>query len=296
MQRLYAIDVILRMVDRLHIAWVINFEFEIPRQTQNHGNVNFFDQDDRDELNDVTSVPPRVMVTSDTDTVYVSLPAPGSNAGSGNKFWAIKDNQTSSKPEILFKKDYALTSIATYEIGSNGQHSEERKRDGKWTNFGPIWDTTKRSMKEINASSVWGVLNNKEVILKISPLSGNIIKSLNVSQILKSKAMITSDLMVTRNDDSDVDHLVFTVTLVNGPSSAFTSLLRSLGMSKSNNKNYVIQMKGETLSWIVPTVKDLPGKGQIAGIKTHDDSINAPQDLYVVFAGNNETSIIFGVH
>ncbi|XP_061170311.1 uncharacterized protein LOC133179616 [Saccostrea echinata] len=294
MRRLYAIDVIPRMVDRLHISWVINFEMEIPKKTMKRGNVVFFDQEEEEKLSDTEKVPPRVMVNSDTDTVYVSLPAP---SGTGStKFWAIRDNQTSNIPEILFKTEYSLSSMATYEKGSDNQHTVNKRKDGLWEKFGPLRDNTLRSEREREKpSSVWAVHNNKEIILEISPFSGSIIKSINISQVLKSKAMVTSDIMVTRSNVNDADHLVFTATLVNGPSVAFSDLCKSLGISKSENKNYVIQMEEDVLSWAIPTAKDLPGIGQIAGIKTHDDS-NDLRDMYVVFAGDNESSVVFGVH
>lgn len=298
MQRLYAVDIIPRMVDRLHISWVINFEMEAPtpREFNNRGNVVFFDQDPEEDTASPV-VPPRVMVNPDTDTVYVSLPAPAAaNGVVGTKFWAIKDNQTSSKPEILFKKNYALSSMATYEVGSNGRKQEVRK-GGVWKGFGPLWKTDKHLESGVGkGSSVWAVDAKKETILEISPSSGNILKSLNVSQLLQAKAAVTSDLMVTRSDKNDEDHLVFAVTLVNGPSTAFHSLLKSFGGDRSDNKNYVIQMKGDTVEWAVPTVEDLPGVGQIAGIKTHDGMDDDLKDLYVVFAGDDKSSAVFGIH
>lgn len=299
MQRLYAVDIFPRMVDRLHISWVINFEMEMPPpKPQNRGNVVFFEQADEEFAPEAATVPPRVMVNPDTDTVFVSLPAPAGNGLGGTKFWAIKDNQTSSKPEILFKKNYALSSMATYEQGSNGISSVTRK-EGLWKGFGPVWGTAegRTSATEKVTPSVWAVDATKEMVLEISPNSGAISKSMNISSLLKSRAKVTSDLMVTRSNEKDEDHLVFAVTLVNGPSPAFHSLLRSRGMNKSENKNYVIQLKGETLEWIVPTAKDLPGIGQIAGIKTHDRvNDEVVDDLYVVFAGDSESSVVFSIH
>lgn len=300
MQRLYAVDIIPRMVDRLHISWVINFEMEAPtpRKFNNRGNVVFFDQDPEEDTASPV-VPPRVMVNPDTDTVYVSLPAPAdANGVVGTKFWAIKDNQTTSKPEILFKKNYALSSMATYEVGSNGRQQEDRT-DGPWKEFGPLWKTDKNRELGVDidgASSVWAVDAKKKTILEISPSSGNILKSLNVSQLLQAKAVVTSDLMITRSDKNDEDYLVFAVTLVNGPSTAFHSLLKSFGGDRSDNKNYVIQMKGDTVEWAVPTVEDLPGVGQIAGIKTHGSMVDDLKDLYVVFAGDDKSSVVFGIH
>lgn len=298
MQRLYAVDIIPRMVDRLHISWVINFEMEAPtpRKFNNRGNVVYFDQDiEEDTASQV--VPPRVMVNPDTDTVYVSLPAPaGANGVVGTKFWAIKDNQTTSKPEILFKKNYALSSMATYEVGNNGRQQEDRKGE-LWKGYGPFWNNAvKRESGVDGGPSVWAVDAKKETILEISPSSGNILKSLNVSQLLQAKAVVTSDLMVTRSDKNDEDHLVFTANLVNGPSTAFHSLLKSFGGDRSDNKNYVIQMKGDVVEWAVPTVEDLPGVGQIAGIKTHDSMDDDLKDLYVVFAGDDKSSVVFGIH
>lgn len=147
-QRIYAIDVFLRMTDRLHMSWYFDFELETKilvkhkksvdtltfglnqrkQIHENNGKVLRF-KSRKQKIGDVQG-DPLIMADSLRHSVYIILPAPlGKTDARWRTFWAIKDKGDSSS--LSYKRCIPSSRMAMYE--TNGSLEERRQKEEKYT-------------------------------------------------------------------------------------------------------------------------------------------------------------------
>lgn len=317
MQRLYAIDCFDRMIDRLHITWFMNFEKEVPSERdfielqKTNGHVSFFQKENDNKQKGLGSetlkfIPRRlykrqasqpttaksfVMYQSEQSMVYVYLSPPEADSNALPMLWGMKDAGDNSN--LLFKVPLLLSSLATYRSNSDNHKQGQTNLKGR---------TDKMALDGGHASEtpLWGVDGNGESVVKLSPESGSILKSINMSTLLKTPAKAVSNIMVARDSDAGSDILITGVTVSSKKDIKFLELCRQSNTS-TDNTNYVIAFNENDLLWMVATPNNTQVIGQIAGIpkpnpfgepKAQDDS----RDELAVFAGTSEFSLVFSIH
>ncbi|OWF49531.1 uncharacterized protein LOC110451769 [Mizuhopecten yessoensis] len=314
MQRLYAIDMFQRMVDRLHITWYFNFEREtgshkqFRERTGRNKFVEEMDMDNNMNMNteeQVEDLQPSVMFNVETNTVMVNLPPPeGSNAGP--TLWGLKDN--GDTPTQLFRataglKQMAMFDTSTSTSGTALPEMTKHRSDGiSAGRFGPFPHGSKTSNDA--GTDVWAVLTNLASIVQLSPLTGAIQKSVDVSTLLKvQKAQITSNLMVARSAGSNNDVLIFGVEVAIPPPNTeeargFVLLCEEHGLPVNLSvSTFVMGVSGAdgTLVWLVPLPDGLKAGGQITGIPLTGPENDDLNDILVVFAGNDKSSTVLAI-
>lgn len=317
MQRLYAIDCFDRMIDRLHITWFMNFEKEVPFERdfielqKTNGHVSFFQKENDNKQKGLDSetlkfIPRRlykrqasqpttaksfVMYQSEQSMVYVYLSPPEADSNALPMLWGMKDAGDNSN--LLFKVPLLLSSLATYRSNSDNHKQGQ-------TNLKERSDKMALDGGHASETPLWGVDGNGESVVKLSPESGSILKSINMSTLLKTPAKAVSNIMVARDSDAGSDILITGVTVSSKKDTKFLELCRQSNTS-TDNTNYVIAFNENDLLWMVATPNNTQVIGQIAGIpkpnpfgepKAQDDS----RDELAVFAGTSEFSLVFSIH
>lgn len=298
MQRLYAIDIYARMVDRLHITWYYNFEREEggrrkeakPRKFE-EGVFDFNTNTNQDVIHSPDNVlrfkpspptvdgEPLIMADVQREIVYVILPAPEYNADMGRMFWAIKDGGGNST--MLYKRTISAARMAMYEVnGSFKKQTSKLEGENKIKSSILLEKITKQeTVNEVSNIPVWLLAESRNLIYKIMPMDGSIASTFNLTSMLGGQATVTSDIMVTRDSDNSMDSVIFGVTIM-----------------KPSSQNYVISMDaGGKINWMVPTPSNAAVIGQIAGIAAEGSN---SADMFVAFGqttGSDLTSVVFGI-
>ncbi|XP_033757608.1 uncharacterized protein LOC117339989 [Pecten maximus] len=312
LQRLYAIDMYQRMVDRLHITWYFNFEREtgshklFRERTRTNKFVVEMDMDNTlDSPPEETDedLQPSLMFNVETSTVMVNLPPPeGSNAGP--TLWGLKDDGDSATQ--LFRVTTGLKQMAMFDTSTTSVNAlpeiTKHRPDGVSAGmFGPF--PQRSSTSEEDGTSVWAILTTLATIVQVSPLTGVIQNSIEVSSLLKvQKAQITSNLMVARSSGSDSDVLIFGVEVAT-PSNTeeareFLLLCKEHGLPVDLSvSTFVMGVSGVNgqLIWMVPLPDGMRAGGQIAGIPLTGPENDNPNDILVVFAGDDKSSTILAI-
>ncbi|XP_060072987.1 uncharacterized protein LOC132552810 [Ylistrum balloti] len=313
LQRLYAIDMYQRMVDRLHITWYFNFERETGSRNQFRERVGdkFVVEMDMDDGINISKekqdemIQPSLMFNVETNTVMVNLPPPeGSNAGP--TLWGLKDDGDTASQ--LFRvtaglKQMAMFDTSTMATGRSLPELTKHRPDVLSTGaFGPF--PHRRITSKETGTSVWAILTDLASVVQVSPMTGAIQKSIDVSMLLKvQKAQVTSNLMVARSSGSNNDVLIFGVEVSTPPPNtkeahAFESLCKEHGLPVDPSiSTFVLGVSGTDgqLIWMVSLPDGLKAGGQIAGIPLTGPENDDLNDILVVFAGDDESSTILAI-
>ncbi|XP_069140754.1 uncharacterized protein [Argopecten irradians] len=307
LQRLYAIDMFQRMVDRLHITWYFNFERETGSQklfrdrTENSDYVVEMDMDSSmDSAGDDSDVQPSLMFNVETNTVMVNLPPP-ENSNAGPTLWGIKDG--GDDPTQLFRVTAGLKQMAMFDTSTSVSTLPEvtkHRPDGTASGaFGPFPHRSRTSNQD--GTHVWAVQTNEDTIVQISASTGEVVNTINVPSILKAqKAQITSNLMVARSSNSVEDVLIFGVEVTASQNmeemQGFILLCKEHGLPV-DDLTFVVGVSGSNgqLKWMVPLPDGLKAMGQIAGIPLTGPENEDLKDILVVFAGDDESSKIIAI-
>ncbi|XP_052103433.1 uncharacterized protein LOC127736908 [Mytilus californianus] len=288
-QRLYAIDVFLRMVDRLHISWYFDFEIETDILAKHkNGDTLIFDLKQSKQLNennekvlrfksrkqkiDDVQGDPLIMADSQRHSVYVILPSPEGKTDSQRTFWAIKDNGDSSS--LSYKRFIPASRMAMYE--TNGSVINRKQKEEK--NLQENTASRSSTLSKTTEIPVWLLAQKNNFIHKVIPLNGSVETTLNLSTILGGEAEVTSDIMVSRKGDNEMDSLIFGVTVMG-----------------SINHNLVVSLHARgDIQWKIKTPFNVSVIGQIAGIASEGANSD---DMLVAFGYGSSfsQSVVFGI-
>lgn len=282
MQRLFAIDIFLRMVDRLHIAWVFDFETE-SSGLKSTGNDIFVDKPLRSENDKTLRFEPKrqevqgdplIMANVQDEIIHVILPAPESNSNIPRLFWAIKDGDN---PTLLYKRTISAARMSMYEVNGSTKLKSIRFATEKKVLRNTVKSAGRKQFsKEI---PVWLLAESRNVIYKVTSMNGSIDGTFNLTSILDGEVEVTSDIMVSREADDSMDKVIFGASVLNKDKIA---------------QNYVASMNSTgIIQWKVQTPMNVGVIGQIAGIAA--EGLNS-DDLLVVFGNNKDgSSSVFGI-
>ncbi|XP_063427534.1 uncharacterized protein LOC134711036 [Mytilus trossulus] len=188
-QGLYAIDVFPRMADRLHISWYFDFELVSKILVKHKKGVDTltFDLNQRKQIHERNEKCPR------------------------RTFWAIKDKGDSSS--LTYKRFIPASRMAMYE--TNGAIEKRRQKEEKYTSnlLAHIASRSSRLSKTTEIQ-VWLLAQKNNLIYKVLPLTGSVETTINLSTLLGGEAEVTSDIMVSRKGDNEIDSLIFGVTVM----------------------------------------------------------------------------------
>lgn len=269
MQRLYAVDIYLRMVGRLMVAWYANFERELPG--------NQIDTVLRFKPRTNVAGDPLIMANEGESVIYVILPPPEGNANMPKMFWAIKDEGNSSS--LLYKRTISASKMAMYELNDI---PKSRATPKEMITQSKILDTIKPSKNlrvDKEVIPVWLLSESKNLIYKVQPTEGSIEMTFNLTSILQGQSVVTSDIMVSRDDDDSVDKVIFGVTVMG---------------SANEGSNYVVAMQADgKILWKVPTPSNVAVEGQIAGLSAEGGSEN--DNMLVAFGNNGNSAAVFSI-
>lgn len=313
MQRLYAIDIINDIVPRLEVAWVYNFEREISNQP--HSNLmqilsrksfvenfeveeepypdknlerpqfkfgrtdirNYKNLSGSSDANLLNSDPepvrlieanPLLLYNADLSTIYVNLPPPDPILPRYSNLWALKDQQ--DNPDRMFRIFANISKMAMYESRGSSVGIAKRRNEKSGLHF------------------IWAIGADGETVLKLSPFEGTILDSLNISALVKTPAVVTSDLMVTRPYDEGDDVLLMGISVPLQTKTKEFSFLCSNFNVQENTTGLLIALKGDNLLWMIATPNNTEVRGQIVPIP-----VNSENDKFIVFSGNKQKSYIF---
>lgn len=282
MQRLYAIDIFLRMVDRLHIAWVFDFEDERSavkslengkiedKLLRNRNDKTLRFKPKRQEVQG----DPLIMANVQDEIIHVILPAPESNSNMPRLFWAIKDGDN---PTLLYKRTIYAARMSMYEVNGSSKRKPIRfATEKKLLRNTAKSDSRKQFSKEI---PVWLLAESRNVIYKVASMNGSIDGTFNLTSILDGEVEVTSDIMVSREADDSIDNVIFGASVLN---------------KDKITQNYVVSMNSTgIIQWKVQTPMNVCVIGQIAGIAA--EGLNS-DDLLVAFGNNKDgSSSVFGI-
>lgn len=261
MHRLYAVDIYLRMVDRLHTVWYANFEREVSTDTV----LRFKPK--------TVAGDPLIMASVDESLIYVILPPPEGDVNMAKMFYAMKDEGNSTS--LLYKRTISASKMAMYEM--NGVPSSKTSPKGK-SSHSKLMESIKPLKTESAVISVWLLAESNNLIYKVHPTEGSIEMTLNLSSMLQGQAEVTSDIMVLRDSDDGVDKVIFGVTVT----------------TSNESHNYVVAIQADgKLLWKVPTPANVAVKGQIAGLSAEGGTEN--DDMLVAFGNNGNTAAVFSI-
>ncbi|XP_071164920.1 uncharacterized protein [Mytilus edulis] len=274
MRRLYAVDIFLRMVDRLHTTWYFNFEREDP-ETKNSRlskelKANEKDTTLRFKPRQPVQGNPLLMANIQEEVIYVILPPPETNGDEPPMFWAIKDDGDDAS--LLYKRTISASRMAMYEINGSLKHKSKSNIKTKSKLFDAI---SSKSVQEV-AIPIWLLSESKSSIYKVNPTDGSIELTVNLTSVLEGVSEVTSDMMVSRSDDKGTDNVIFGITLK-------TSTITNYIMSLDSN--------GE-MQWKVPTPSNVAVIGQIAGISSEGTNSD---DMLVAFGNNKDSGSVFAI-
>lgn len=282
MQRLYAIDIFLRMVDRLHIAWV--FDFETERSVlKSLEKVKIVDKHSRSQNDNTLRFKPKredvqgeplIMANVQDEIIHVILPAPQSNSNMARLFWAIKDGDN---PALLYKRTISAARMSMYEVNGSSKRKPIRFASKK-----NVLRHTEKSASRKQFSKeipVWLLAESRNIIYKVSSMNGSIYGTFNLTSILGGDVEVTSDIMVSREADDSMDNITYGASVLN---------------KDKIIQNYVVSMNSSgIIQWKVTTPMNVGVIGQIAGIAA--EGLNS-DDLLVAFGNNkNGSSSVFGI-
>lgn len=297
MQRLYAIDIYARMVDRLHITWYYNFEREEGGRRKEaksrkfeEGVFDFNTNTKQDVIHSQDNVlrfkpspptvdgEPLIMADVQREIVYVILPAPEYNADMGRMFWAIKDGGGNST--MLYKRTISAARMAMYEVnGSFKKQTSNLEGENKIKSSILLEKIKQETVNEVSDIPVWLLAESRNLIYKSMPMDGSIASTFNLTSMLGGEATVTSDIIVTRDSDDSEDNVIFGATIM-----------------KASSQNFVISMDASgKINWMVPTPSNVAVIGQIAGIAAEGSNSD---DMFVAFGqttGSDLKSVVFGI-
>ena len=243
------------------------------------------------------------MCTDEIDRIYVSISYLSKDKNVVSVLHGIKDRTGDSRNEILFKKEISLAKMSMY-VPSNVSlhyhtHNSNAFKFQKMTwkiNDSQKYENINNDRKKLQESNIWGLETNLEILVEIDPVNGSAISSRNISKILGKRAIITSDIMVSRKHyEASKEVLIFGVMKVSfDESQVFAELCSRLGVA-DNSTCYMVQLDDMEVSWMVESPKDMKIMGQIAGVQNRLYGSNGLKDLLVAFSGNSILSNIFGV-
>ncbi|XP_041369753.1 uncharacterized protein LOC121383724 [Gigantopelta aegis] len=256
MQRLYAVDILQVMVNKLRIKWVFNFEAEKHRPKVNQP-IN----------NEICHDP---VLLYDEGIIYISLTPPtGCSVNSNTYIWALRDEGSSAT--VVFKKVLAPSDLAKFPQTESTSASklngfvqmwssdnEERKsrfrlKNRKRSN-GPLSDRSNTNPIR-GMSLLWTVSKQGKEILGLNPTTGYVMSTIHVAAILQVQSvLITSKVMVTRTT-SGQDVLIFGVKVSNQSKTQAKNMLVCIQIPQP------ITPMEPVLLWQVPS----PKGGEIIG-------------------------------
>lgn len=268
-QRLYAIDTIDSVSERIRIAWYANFEKEQPgdngpslRFRQKFSYRRFVRK-----LRDTSVQKPSLLWDNSHKMLYVSLPPPMLStklsylrfkrrvpANDMDYLLGIKDMGNDSA--IVFKTSHSAYNMVLYESNMVS------------TNAGP---------------QLWISLRDNK-LLAVEP-TGVISKVIDVSKILKTNFTITSKISTARAKEIEEDILIFGIQVTN-PTDEFKRLVQLQGIDTSQDtptcyligvdtpENGQDVLQPESMVWMIPTPDDTVVQGQIIGLKSGDSGGN----------------------
>lgn len=269
MQRLYAVDIFLRMVDRLHISWYFNFEREekiISSEISKERDTTL-----RFKPRQQVQGNPLLMANIQEEVIYVILPPPETNADMPQMFWAIKDEGDNAS--LLYKRTISASRMAMYEV--NGSLKHKSKSNTKTRKSKLLDIISSKSVQEV-VIPIWLLSESRSLIYKVYPTNGSIELAVNLTSMLGGAAEVTSDMMVSRSDDKGIDNVIFGITV---KTSSITNYIMSLDST------------GE-MQWKVPTPSNVAVIGQIAGISSEGTNFG---DMLVAFGNNKESGSVFAI-
>ncbi|XP_070212833.1 uncharacterized protein [Littorina saxatilis] len=271
LQRLYAIDLWARMVDRICPVWYYNFErMGCPLPSSQ------------------PAAPSGNSILVHNDTIYVSLGAPekgcrgsagapSSSQQEAGTLWALKDNGT--QPQILFKMAAPVSSLSLYDVslGEQDRVPSTRPNNNDRKAFRPhrAHETPQKQKNILTAdvkraaSTVPRVLwaATSQQITGYNSRNGSVQYSIDVSKLMNVTCRLTSKVMVTKSADGALERLIFAVSV---PTTTSPTLIGRQGNSTS--QPYVVAVNVESgsthvqLLWKIAGQPDTEIFGQIANV------------------------------
>ncbi|ESO96916.1 hypothetical protein LOTGIDRAFT_231717 [Lottia gigantea] len=264
--RLYALDITDSITDRIHAAWFMDIQkelihFQEPKKTETNINLKLFmkyNNLEKHVLRDgqlnatfrITNIKHeasflsekcRTMFSSvliESDIVYVSLSSTRNSYKASDKSCVpilIAINDTVTQGQILFKNLTSISHLASVPFTSRSPGSPGSN----------LYDN-----QLISHNIIWG--NNETHFLAFDSKTGRLVLEIDVSQLFKTRANVTSNLIVSISNDSYT--LTFGVaTNFEMPKYFLTAIAYDLKI-KTHKVLYKVECTAEVTGQIISTI------------------------------------------